>query len=155
VRLDGPVRGVVVLREMGLLARLARIVDINDQVEAYRRVFESDTRWTVVRGSDLEQGESQGLPVWSRHLGDGLECHGSCKGGLRSAGTHRATHRPRLIREWLASLHAVAGTHAPWLRAYLPRVGATQCTKRDLPNCAGRFHLRRKLYLAKYSGVAT
>ena len=29
-----------------------------------------DTRWTVVRGSDLEEGESQGLPVWSRHVGD-------------------------------------------------------------------------------------
>ena len=30
----------------------------------------SDTRWTVARGSDLEEGESQGLPVWSRHVGD-------------------------------------------------------------------------------------
>jgi len=32
-------------------------------------VFESDARWTVVRGSDLEEGESQGLPVWSRDVG--------------------------------------------------------------------------------------
>ena len=24
----------------------------------------------MVRGSDLEEGESQGLPVWSRHVGD-------------------------------------------------------------------------------------
>jgi hypothetical protein len=39
-------------------------------VEACRQVFASDTRWTVVRGSDLEEGESQGLPVWSRHVGD-------------------------------------------------------------------------------------
>jgi hypothetical protein len=39
-------------------------------VEATRRVFASDTRWTVVRGSDLEEGESEGLPVWSRHVGD-------------------------------------------------------------------------------------
>ncbi len=54
----------------GTLARLARFVDIDDQVEACRRVFASDTRWTVVRGSDLEEGESQGLPVWSRHVGD-------------------------------------------------------------------------------------
>lgn len=30
----------------------------------------SDTRWTVVRGSDLEEGESEGLPLWSRHVGD-------------------------------------------------------------------------------------
>lgn len=52
------------------LARLVRLADIDDQVEACRRIFASDTRWTVVRGSDLEEGESQGLPVWSRHVGD-------------------------------------------------------------------------------------
>lgn len=54
----------------GFLARLARVVDIDDQVDATDRVFRSDRRWTVVRGSDLEEGESQGLPVWSRHVGD-------------------------------------------------------------------------------------
>jgi hypothetical protein len=52
------------------LGRLTHIVDIDDQVEACRRIFSSDTRWTVVRGSNLEEGESQGLPVWSRHVGD-------------------------------------------------------------------------------------
>jgi hypothetical protein len=52
------------------LGRLFRVVEIDDQVEACRRVFASDTHWTVVRGSDLEEGESQGLPVWSRHVGD-------------------------------------------------------------------------------------
>jgi hypothetical protein len=54
----------------GPFARLIRLADLNDQVEACRRVFESDTSWTVVRGSDLEEGGSQGLPVWSRHVGD-------------------------------------------------------------------------------------
>jgi NAD(P)-dependent dehydrogenase (short-subunit alcohol dehydrogenase family) len=54
----------------GRLARLARFAELDDQVEACRRVFASNTRWTVVRGSDLEEGESQGLPVWSRHVGD-------------------------------------------------------------------------------------
>ena len=54
----------------GPLARLARFADLDDQVDACRRVFASDTRWTVVRGSDLEEGEPQGLPVWSRHVGD-------------------------------------------------------------------------------------
>ena len=54
----------------GWLARLTRLADLDDQVEACRRVFASDTRWTVVRGSGLEEGESQGLPVWSRHVGD-------------------------------------------------------------------------------------
>jgi hypothetical protein len=53
-----------------LFGRLTRIVDIDDQVEACRRIFASDTLWTVVRGSDLEEGESQGLPIWSRHVGD-------------------------------------------------------------------------------------
>jgi coenzyme F420-reducing hydrogenase delta subunit len=53
-----------------IIGRLTRLVDINDQVEACRRIFASETRWTVVRGSDLEEGESQGLPVWSRHVGD-------------------------------------------------------------------------------------
>jgi uncharacterized protein YbjT (DUF2867 family) len=58
------------LRIFGWLARQVRVADIDDQVEACRRVFASRTRWTVVRGSDLEEGESQGLPVWSRHVGD-------------------------------------------------------------------------------------
>ena len=60
----------VMVNVFGRLARLARKVDLDDQVEACRRVFASDTRWTVVRGSDLEEGESQGLPVWSEHVGD-------------------------------------------------------------------------------------
>ncbi len=55
---------------VGWLAKLFRAVDLDDQVEATNRIFASDTRWTVVRGSDLEEGESQGLPVWSRHVGD-------------------------------------------------------------------------------------
>ena len=59
-----------VVKVFGPLARLVRFADLDDQVEASRRVFESDTRWTVVRGSDLEEGESQGVPVWSRHVGD-------------------------------------------------------------------------------------
>jgi hypothetical protein len=58
------------VRVTGWLGRLSRVVDLDDQVEACRRVFASDTLWTVVRGSDLEEGESQGLPVWSRHVGD-------------------------------------------------------------------------------------
>jgi hypothetical protein len=55
---------------LGGFGKLVRAVDLDDQVEACRRVFASDTRWTVVRGSELEEGQSQGLPVWSRHVGD-------------------------------------------------------------------------------------
>ncbi len=54
----------------GRLARLARVIDLDDQIEAGRRIFASDTRWTVVRGSSIEEGDSQGLPAWSHHVGD-------------------------------------------------------------------------------------
>jgi len=60
----------MIVNVFGSVAKLARFADLEDQVEACRRVFASDSQWTVVRGSDLEEGESQGLPVWSRHVGD-------------------------------------------------------------------------------------
>lgn len=57
------------LKVFDTVTRLTRFADIDDQVEACRRVFESDTRWTVVRRSDFEEGESEGLPVWSALYG--------------------------------------------------------------------------------------
>ncbi len=62
----------LLLAVFGRIARLLRYADLDDQVEACRRVFASERRWTVVRGSDLEEGESQGLPLWSRHVQDPL-----------------------------------------------------------------------------------
>ncbi|WP_029484494.1 NAD(P)-dependent oxidoreductase [Deinococcus marmoris] len=61
-----------IVKVFGFLGRLTRFGDLNDQVEACRQIFASSTRWTVVRGSDLEEGESQGLPVWSQHVGDAV-----------------------------------------------------------------------------------
>lgn len=58
------------VKVFGFLGRLFRMVDIEDQVKACQQVFASDTLWTVVRCSDIEEGPSQGLPVWSRHVGD-------------------------------------------------------------------------------------
>lgn len=58
------------VKVFGFIAKLIRFADLDDQVEACKRVFASDTNWTVVRGSDLKEGDSQGLPVWSRHVGD-------------------------------------------------------------------------------------
>ena len=58
------------LKIAGAVGKLARFVDIGDQVRATDRIFESDRPWTLVRGSDLEEGDSQGLPVWSEHVGD-------------------------------------------------------------------------------------
>lgn len=52
------------------LARWLRFADIDDQVRACDRIFASDRRWTVIRGSDLEEGPSEGAPVWSLHVGD-------------------------------------------------------------------------------------
>ncbi len=63
---------LTVVKVAGWVARVARYGDINDQVVACRRIFESERLWTVVRGSALEEGETQGLPVWSRHVGDPL-----------------------------------------------------------------------------------
>ena len=54
----------------GWIARVLRLADISDQVRACDLVFGSSARWTVVRGCDLEEGESEGLPVWARHVGD-------------------------------------------------------------------------------------
>jgi hypothetical protein len=74
ISLDGqdvyPGNFEMIVKLSSWLGRLTRLVDIDDQVEACRRIFASDTQWTVVRGSDLEEGESQGLPVWSKHVGD-------------------------------------------------------------------------------------
>ena len=40
------------------------------QERAAAAIFASPRDWTVVRGSDLEEGPSEGLPVWSQHVGD-------------------------------------------------------------------------------------
>lgn len=58
------------VKTIGTVGKLIRYGDIDDQVEATREIFASDTPWTVVRASDLEEGPSEGLPVWSEHIGD-------------------------------------------------------------------------------------
>lgn len=60
----------VMLKLFEWIARTLRIADLRDQVAACACIFASESRWTVVRGSDLEEGESQGLPIWRRHVGD-------------------------------------------------------------------------------------
>ena len=65
---DWKVKAMVAV--FGTVARWLRLVEIDDQVEACNRIFASDRRWTVVRGSDLEEGESEGLPIWREHVGD-------------------------------------------------------------------------------------
>ncbi|MBV7407835.1 NAD(P)-dependent oxidoreductase [Maritimibacter sp. DP1N21-5] len=67
-RYDWKIRYLVPI--IARVARLARAVDLQDQVRATDLIFASDRRWTVVRGSDLEEGPSEGLPLWARHVGD-------------------------------------------------------------------------------------
>ena len=54
---------------MTALMRTMRVMDIDDQVEAARLIRASATRWTIARGSTLEEGERQGLPVWAEYVG--------------------------------------------------------------------------------------
>ena len=102
----------------GPLARLARFADLDDQVEACRRVFASDTRWTVVRGSGLEEGESQGLPVWSRHVGDPI---------LASNITRRVDFALFMVEalvndELIHEAPAIVGCRTPFALAYAAAV---------------------------------
>jgi NAD(P)-dependent dehydrogenase (short-subunit alcohol dehydrogenase family) len=103
-----------IVKVFGPLARLARFADLDDQVEACRRVFASDTRWTVVRGSDLVEGESEGLPVWSRHVGDPI---------LQSNVTRRVDFALFMVDaltndELVHEAPAIVGRNAPSALAY-------------------------------------
>jgi hypothetical protein len=112
---DSYTRGFnALVKVFGWIARLTRLADLDDQIEACRRVFASNKRWTVVRGSNLEEGESQGLPVWSRHIGDPI---------LKSNITRRtdfalfmveALKNDNLIRE----APAIVGCQTPSARAH-------------------------------------
>jgi hypothetical protein len=102
------------------IGRLTRLVDIDDQVEACRLIFASDTRWTVVRGSDLEEGESQGLPVWSRHVGDPI---------LESNLTRRVDYALFMVEalendELIHEAPAIVGCRTPSALAHAAAAGA-------------------------------
>ncbi len=76
-----------------------RLADISDQVRATDMIFASNTDWTVVRGSNLEEGESEGLPVWSTHVGDPvLESNRTRRTDFALFMVHALTD-DRLIRE--------------------------------------------------------
>ncbi len=65
-----PLKDRLITWVFGRIAKLTRMADIDDQEAAARLVFASDRDWTVVRASDLEEGESEGLPIWAEHVGD-------------------------------------------------------------------------------------
>ena len=103
-----------IVKVFGPLARLARFADLDDQVEACRRVFASDTRWTVVRGSDLEEGQSQGVPVWSRHVGDPILQSNVTRRVDFALFTVNALHNDELVHE----APAIVGRQTPSALAY-------------------------------------
>ena len=112
---------MALVKVFGPLARLAGFADLDDQVEACRRVFASDTRWTVVRGSDLEEGESQGLPVWSRHVGDPI---------LKSNITRRVDFALFMVAaiendELVHEAPAIVGCRTPSALAHAAAIGAS------------------------------
>ncbi len=55
---------------IGLAVRLTGMADIADHKRAAALVYGSDRDWTVVRAPDLEEGETEGLPIWAPHVGD-------------------------------------------------------------------------------------
>lgn len=62
----------MIVAVFGRVAKWLRAADLDDQVRATDMIFASDRDWTVVRGSNLEEGPSEGLPVWAEHVGDPL-----------------------------------------------------------------------------------
>jgi hypothetical protein len=100
----------------GRLAKVARFADLDDQVEACRRIFASDKKWTVVRGSDLEEGESQGLPVWSRHVGDPILASNLTRRVDFALFMVEALENDQLIRE----APAIVGCRTPSALAHAP-----------------------------------
>lgn len=111
-----PLRLRAEVKVFGLIGRLTRMADLRDQVEACRRVFASDTRWTVVRGSDLEEGESQGLPVWRRHVGDPVLASNRTRRVDFALFMVEALTDDRLVRE----APAIVGRLTPSARAHVP-----------------------------------
>jgi hypothetical protein len=102
------------------IGRAFRAVEIDDQVEACRRIFASHTRWTVVRGSDLEEGDSQGLPVWSRHVGDPILASNLTRRTDFALFMVVALENDRLVHE----APAIVGCHTPSALAYALPNGA-------------------------------
>jgi len=127
-----PLKHKILVTVFGVLGRLFRVVDLNDQIEACQRVFSSHALWTVVRGSDLEEGPSQGLPVWSRHVGDPILTSNLTRRTDFALFMVHALTNDGLIQE----APAIVGRQAPSARA---------CAEQQTPSlskCAGREGLK-------------
>ncbi len=70
-----------------------------------------------MRGSDLEEGESQGLPVWSRHVGDPILVSNRTRRIDFALFTVEALENDELIQE----APAIVGRETPSALAYAGR----------------------------------
>jgi hypothetical protein len=124
------------VRVLGGFGKLVQAVDLDDQVEAGRRVFASSTRWTVVRASELEEGESQGLPVWSRHVGDPILASNITRRVDFALFMVAALENDELIHE----APAIVGCRTPSALAYAVDTGLAAGHRRSLqtPSSAAR-----------------
>ncbi|MEL6640816.1 MAG: NAD(P)H-binding protein [Pseudomonadota bacterium] len=95
-----------------------RLVDLNDQIEAARRIFASNRLWTVVRGSDLEEGQSEGLPVWAEHVGDPVLASNLTRRTDFALFMVHALTDDRLIHE----APAIVGRNAPSVQSARPEL---------------------------------
>ncbi len=73
-----------------------------------------------MRGSDLQEGESQGLPVWSRHVGDPI---------LKSNITRRVDFALFMVEalekeELIHEAPAIVGCRTPSALAHAAHLGA-------------------------------
>lgn len=128
------------------VSRLTHLIDLDDQVEACRRIFASDTRWTVVRGSDLEEGESEGLPVWSEHVGDPI---------LSSNRTRRVDYALFMVEalvndDLIHQAPAIVGCRTPSALAFSTASGPTRERQTNAVPAA-RFHFDRQPVIARRS----
>ena len=80
-----------------------------------------------MRGSDLEEGESQGLPVWSRHVGDPI---------LKSNRTRRVDFALFMVdaltnEELIHEVPAIVGCQTPSAVAHAATIEA-----QNVPECS-------------------
>jgi NAD(P)-dependent dehydrogenase (short-subunit alcohol dehydrogenase family) len=112
------IRAIVAL--VGPIARWTGFADLDDQVRATDLIFASETAWTVVRGSSLEEGPSQGLPVWARHVGDPILASDLTRRTDFALFMVAAVEDDSLIQE----APAIVGRETPSARAHAPSLPA-------------------------------
>ena len=95
---------------MALAVRLTGTANLADYKRAATLVYGSDRDWTVVRAADLEDGASEGLPVWALHVGDPLLKSNRVRRTDFALFMVHALTNPTLVRE----APAIVGRGSAW-----------------------------------------